>query len=373
MPSLILNDSALEPHALVNLFTSSKVQMDHCMAASSSPASLPTNKRSLPPSPPLPPCLAPDSPPPCTLTPAFCAAHTLATDSDFWMAFHEVRPLGRGCFGTVLLVRARAADCVTSDAAPSFAAKVVVPDDATDALREASLLRAISHPNIVTLVDVYASASTVFVVMGAELGGDLQKRAEESPGGVLSEAAVRTPMAAVLAALRHLHVRHGIVHRDVKASNVLLAADGVTAKLADFGLAARLPTRGRLTTVCGTHDFLAPEMILTGHGESDGYGTSVDCWAVGLMLHGLLWGKNPFERDTDIATLQAILAGDYAVPDDGGRASPAVCELLAALLIVDPVHRATADHAVSHRWLREPTSRSTSRRRLFDRLWPSAV
>ena len=57
-------------------------------------------------------------------------------------------------------------------------------------------------------------------------------------------------------------------------------------------------------------------MIRTGHGELSGYGSSVDIWAVGLMLHALLLGDNPFERETDIETLQAILAGDYAPPAD---------------------------------------------------------
>lgn len=246
-----------------------------------------------------------------------CAAQLLTDDADFWAVFEEQCQLGRGCFGTVLLVKRRARTRGGA-ATPLLAAKVIVlEEDSHDAVHEAALLRTLSHPNIVSLHEVFASKSTVFVVMHAELGGDLHKRAESAPGGVLPEAEALVPMSGVLAALRHLHGRHRLVHRDVKASNVLLAADGVTAKLGDFGLAARLPASGLLTRVCGTHDFLAPEMILTGHGECAGYNCSVDMWAVGLMLHGLLLGANPFERETDIATLQAILAGGYAPPVDG--------------------------------------------------------
>ena len=336
----------------------------------------------------LPPCLPPSLPPSpgagasSPHSPAFaaaalsCDAQTLVADSDFWERYSELRPLGRGCFGTVMLVRERggaAGDAGTSTA--PLAAKVVVTDDAAHALNEATLLRSLDHPHIVSLHDVYASASTIFVLMGAELGGDLCSRAEAAPGGVLTEADALAPLAGVLSALDYLHSRHQIVHRDVKASNVLLAADGRTAKLGDFGLAAKLPDSGRLTSVCGTHDFLAPEMIRTGHGECDGYGASVDLWAVGLMLHGLLFGTNPFERDTDIATLQAILAGDYqpppaaaapaAAPADGAVFSPAVADivspaagarigsaasaevrdLLAALLVIEPSERATAAEA----------------------------
>ena len=303
---------------------------------------------------------------------------TLTSDAEFWSLFEEERALGRGCFGTVLLVRPRAPTASASQA--TIAAKVVLADDASAAIDEATLLRSLSHPNIVRLHEVYASASTVFVLMAAELGGDLHKRAEAAPGGVLTEAEAILPLSGVLAALHHLHARHQIVHRDVKASNVLLAADGVTAKLGDFGLAARLPQGGRLTTVCGTHDFLAPEMIRTGHGELSGYGSSVDIWAVGLMLHALLLGDNPFERETDIETLQAILAGDYAPPADR-QLSFEVRDLLSSLLVTEPAKRATAEDAAGHAWVvgggsaKQPAPQpAADGRSLFQRMiWPRAI
>lgn len=326
-----------------------------------------------------------------------CAARLLSADADFWSLFEEQRSLGRGCFGTVLLIRPREQewptgaasrdcaeigehlDCAPSSSVP-LAVKVVMADDAVDALHEAAILRSLCHPNLVTLHDVYASPSTIFVLMGAELGGDLNERTQAAPGGVLTEAEARQPLSCVLAALLHLHVQHGIVHRDVKASNVMLAADGVTAKLGDFGLAARLPAGGRLTSVCGTHDFLAPEMIRTGHGECTGYGCEVDMWAYGLMLHAVLLGTNPFERDTDIATLQAILDGEYSPPADG-RISHAVCHLLGALLVTDPSRRLSAEEATGHVWLRaalkaadlcSPAGVARRPRNLISRLWARA-
>ena len=344
--------------------------------------------------PPLLPCCpspraSPPGSPTLAATAADCDACALVADDDFWLRFEEIRPLGRGCFGTVLLVQAR-----EEEESRPLAAKVVVTDDAANALHEAALLRSLCHPNIVTLDGVYASESTVFVVMEAELGGDLSKRAEAEAGGVLSEADAIGPITGVLAALCHLHTRHRIVHRDVKASNILLAADGVTAKIGDFGLAARLPASGRLTSVCGTHDFLAPEMIRTGHGECAGYDCSVDMWAVGLLLHGLLFGSNPFERETDIETLQAILAGEYAPAEHAPPADRAVGlsarHLLASLLHVDPERRASAEDAAAHSWVSGEDQRAQGERaqgdepvmcsplgswrksRLMERLWARA-
>lgn len=149
----------------------------------------------------------------------------------------------------------------------------------------------------------------------------------------------------------------------------------MTAKLGDFGLAARLPESGYLTSVCGSHDFLAPEMIRTGHGDRAGYGCSVDIWAFGLMLHGLLFGVNPFERDTDVETLQAILAGEYAVPTDRG-ATLAVRDLLASMLVADPQRRASAEELVGHSWTCDALKPSAvyARRagQLIRRLWARA-
>ena len=130
--------------------------------------------------------------------------------------------------------------------------------------READILRSLSqdraHTNIVRFHDAYSSPTTLFVLMHAEMGGDLMARCEAG-GGTLPEAEACAYVAGIAAALRHLH-KLRIVHRDLKASNVLLSAPGCEsaahrgypiAKLADFGLAASLrPPHHRLR-----HPFLA--------------------------------------------------------------------------------------------------------------------
>merc|ERR1719359_369688 len=203
-----------------------------------------------------------------------------------------------------------------------------------DANLEPELLGALDHPHIVSLIGTYCSPISTFVLMEPQLGGDLLSRQQRLPRGVFGEGEARRHAATLLGAIEHMHSL-GIVHRDIKPSNVLLSADG-EVKLADFGLAARLPADGgRLTTVCGTHEYLAPEMILTGHGEAEGYAEGVDMWAAGLLLFVLLFGHNPFENDNEIETMTAVLAAEYTFPSDSSVSDEAE-DLIRSLLVACP-------------------------------------
>jgi len=269
-------------------------------------------------------------------------ARALACDADFWKHREEIVRLGRGCFGSVLLMRERASG-------HTAAVKVVasVPREHEECpLREPELLRAACHRHIVRLLEVYQSPTTLFLVQEAART-DLLAHAAAQPDGLLSEHETRGHLAGLLSAVQHIHSLN-IVHRDIKATNVLLSDDG-QVRLADFGLAVQLPEEGLLTSVCGTHDYLAPEMIRCGHGEAEGYGTPVDLWGVGLLMYALLFGGNPFERDTDIATLQAILNGEFAFPHEAAP-SVAARDLIRRLLKADPALRISAKVASHEVW-----------------------
>lgn len=293
--------------------------------------------------PPLPACAI--AAPVSTCAEVLPGAHALGSDASFWELHEELQPLGKGYFGRVHLAMIKASGTL---AAVKVVDKASGRSTGMDYRNEPQLLHSMRHPNIVELLATYQSPCSLFIVMRAELGGDLLTRASLLPGGLFAEEEAHRHMVGLLRAVEHLHA-HGVVHRDIKPSNLLLSPDG-EVRLADFGLSDVLPPSGVLTTVCGTHDFLAPEMIRCGHGEVDGYGLEVDMWGVGLLLFVLLHGHNPFERGTEIETLQAILLAQYQIPETVD-VCPAAKDLIYRLLVCDPAKRCKASDALRHEWL----------------------
>ncbi len=140
------------------------------------------------------------------------------------------------------------------------------------------------------------------LVEGSSLAETLGERGPMPPGQATTIA------LSVLAALGNAHAA-GVVHRDVKPSNILLADDG-SVKLLDFGIAGRLDeiTRADASEVVGTPKYLAPER-LDGRAAT----AATDVYAVGVVLFEMLTGAPPFERDTPVAT--ALAHRDVPVPD----------------------------------------------------------
>ena len=161
---------------------------------------------------------------------------------------------------------------------------------------EVELLRTLHHPGIVALQEppVVCDAQSVAVVLERLDGGDVQTLLQHS--GALPEARARAIFSDVMQALAYLH-EQGIVHRDVKAANLLLTGDGVV-KLADFGVAVRLSgTLERRSTAIGTPHWMAPEVIQEGE-----YCWMADVWSLGITaielaeMYPPLWHVKPTVR-----------------------------------------------------------------------------
>ena len=167
-------------------------------------------------------------------------------------------------------------------------------------VRESRVAASLSHPNIVTVFDAGESDGALWIAMELVEGTDLRR--------LLLEDAHREPAeiagiaAQIASALDTAHAA-GLIHRDVKPANILL--DGGHAWLTDFGLTKRLVSSADITAasdIVGTPDYLAPEQI--DGSRIDG---RVDQYALACVVHHSLAGVPPFERDSDLAILQAHL------------------------------------------------------------------
>ncbi len=167
--------------------------------------------------------------------------------------------------------------------------------------REGEALRALSHPNIVQLLDTVEDAGQHYLVMEYVSGGDLSKKLEN---GALPLQEI-LPLAIDLCdALTRAH-KLNIIHRDLKPANILIADDG-TVRLTDFGV-AYLGSKQRVTKddgIIGTMDYLAPETF-----EGSPADKRADIWAFGVILFEMLTGQHPFSGASMSETLNKVLTG----------------------------------------------------------------
>ncbi|XP_053914229.1 serine/threonine-protein kinase DCLK3 isoform X2 [Cuculus canorus] len=222
---------------------------------------------------------------------------------------------------------------------------------------EILIIRSLSHPNIVSLVEVYETEAEIYLILEYVPGGDLFDAIIESVKFTEHDAAVM--ITDLCEALVYIHSKN-IVHRDLKPENLLVqhnADKSTTLKLADFGLAKQVTKP--IFTVCGTPTYVAPEIL-----AEKGYGLEVDMWAAGVILYILLCGFPPFrsqERDQE-ELFQIIQLGHYEFLSPYWDNISAAKDLITRLLIVDPQKRYTARQVLQHPWIR--TAGKTNSRNL---------
>lgn len=197
--------------------------------------------------------------------------------------------------------------------------------------KEARAAARITHPGVVTVHDVIEYDNRPWIVMQYVDGPSLADQAKES-GEVDPREAARIGLH-VLGALRAAHGA-GVLHRDVKPGNVLLARDG-RVLLTDFGIAAIEgdSTITRTGELVGSIDYLAPERVRGGDP-----GPASDLWSLGATLYTAVEGRSPFRRTSPISTMQAVVTEDPPPPERAG----ALGHVITALLRKEPEDRPTA-------------------------------
>jgi serine/threonine protein kinase len=202
-------------------------------------------------------------------------------------------------------------------------------------------MKTLDHPFIASLFEVLEDDSHFYFALEYASGGSLVERINEQT--VLSESEARHVFHELAVALDYLHNRRRIVHRDVKAENILLD-DHRNIRLADFGFARAVTKLNPLMhTTCGSPPYMSPEVV----GE-EAYTAAADIWSAGILLYAMLVGRFPF-RAVNFAQLVNEIR--TATPEIPAHLSPGVAALLMKCLAKNPRARVSVSGILQDPWI----------------------
>lgn len=257
--------------------------------------------------------------------------------------FEIGRPLGRGKFGDVYLAREKKTKFIV-------AIKAIKKSQLLKAGVEHQLRREIeiqSHlrqRNILRMYGYFWDEKRIYIILEFAPGGELYKVLTSK--GRFSEHTTARYILDLSKALAYCHVKH-VIHRDIKPENLLIGQRG-DIKIADFGWSVHAPSKRR-QTLCGTLDYLPPEMV-----EGREHDETADVWSLGVLAYEFLVGSPPFEAEGHRATYRRISSVDLKFPDivtEGAR------DLISRLLVKEQGRRMKLSDLPAHPWIIAHTSK----------------
>ncbi|KAJ1983348.1 serine/threonine protein kinase [Dimargaris verticillata] len=279
--------------------------------------------------------------------------HRLTNLNDAVAPFHRnymlLHPLGSGSFADVHI----AVNRLTGE---QFAVKVINkkrfqlnPRVIATARAEFGILMTMTHPCVIAIHGVYDEDDSLYMVLEYARDGELFDEIVQRQG--FTETETRRIFFQLFMAIKYLHDR-GVVHRDLKPENILLAdREALLLKLTDFGLAKVVREDAFMKTLCGTPNYVAPEVLVPGHERA--YSKAVDMWSLGVILYICLCGFPPFSDDFAPPAMQyqiknaiyRFLSPKWDTISDGAK------DLVTRLLQKDPEQRLTVEQALEHPWM----------------------
>ncbi|XP_048879116.1 aurora kinase A [Brienomyrus brachyistius] len=253
------------------------------------------------------------------------------------------RPLGKGKFGNVYLARERQSMFI-------LALKVLFKQQLEKAgvehqlRREVEIQAHLRHPNILRLYGYFHDSSRVYLILEFAPKGELYSELQRS--GRFDEQRTATYITELADALQYCHSKK-VIHRDIKPENILLGANG-EIKIADFGWSVHTPS-SRRSTLCGTLDYLPPEMI-----EGRTHDEKVDLWSLGVLCYEFLVGKPAFETKSHEETYRKISRVEFNYP---AHVSSGAQDLISKLLKHNPLHRLPIHGVLAHPWVVENSTK----------------
>ena len=253
--------------------------------------------------------------------------------------YRRYEELGHGGFATVYRV--------TNEDGQDFALKATSrerlkkPKVMQKHRSEVAIQRSLNHPNILKFYDFFEDSHHTYMVLELCTGRSVRDLVKRK--GHLSETQTAEILRDVLEGLCYLHDNR-IIHRDLKLENFLIGGDG-KVRISDFGLSAKLDYDDeRKFTVCGTPNYLSPELLLAA---SKGHSYEVDIWAIGVCAFAMLTGHPPFETRHTKLTYEHIKNCQYSFPPEL-RLSSTAKDFIRKILQIQPEKRPSAYELQQH-------------------------
>ncbi|XP_063815097.1 aurora kinase A [Pseudophryne corroboree] len=251
--------------------------------------------------------------------------------------FEIGRPLGKGKFGNVYLAREKESKFILA-LKVLFKSQLEKGGVEHQLRREVEIQSHLRHPNILRLYGYFHDATRVYLILDYAPRGELYRELQRCSR--FDDQRSATYITELADALLYCHSKN-VIHRDIKPENLLLGSNG-ELKIADFGWSVHAPS-SRRTTLCGTLDYLPPEMI-----EGRMHDEKVDLWSLGVLCYEFLVGKPPFEAETHQETYRRISKVEFQFPpyvSEGAR------DLVSRLLKHNPNHRLPLKDVLEHPWV----------------------
>jgi polo-like kinase 1 len=271
----------------------------------------------------------------------------IGKNSDLVRKYERGKFLGKGGFAKCYEIK-----CVETKkvfAAKLFEKKALTNDRSRKKLiNEIKLHKRLHHANIVNFEHFFEDKDNVYILLelcSNQTLNEILKRRKR-----LTEIEVQYYVFQIVKALKYIH-SHKIIHRDLKLGNCFINAK-LELKLGDFGLAAKLEYEGqKRKTVCGTPNYIAPEIL----EKKCGHSYEVDVWSLGVVTYTLLFGKPPFETADVKLTYKKIKMNNYSFPENV-KVNVFSKKFISSLLITDPSKRLSMDSILNHDFFKIFTS-----------------
>lgn len=257
------------------------------------------------------------------------------------------KPLGRGKFGSVYLAREKRSHFIVA-LKVLFKSQLMKSCVEHQLRREIEIQSHLKHPHILRLYGYFYDEKRVFLILEYAPQGELYKQLTKV--GKFDEIKAATYISQLTSALEYCHSKK-VIHRDIKPENLLLGMKG-ELKISDFGWSVHAPS-SRRTTLCGTLDYLPPEMI-----EGKMHDEKVDLWSVGVLCYEFLVGKPPFETESHDETYKLISRVSYKFPS---HVSAGAADLITKLLRHKPEERLALSEILKHDWIRSNSTMFTEK------------